>query len=167
MAFPALEAVRKAQNSSDARRRDLSFWLSLGDIPFELDSPPSLGDRLLTYEANLRQHVALVRRTLPSVEYLAFHTTARCCGLGSGLNLRLGLGFRSELRPGIGLRSAGAPMTPHHDSTMVHMQAPIKPSTRMLRSRRNCNGRVSAVMRRTQWHAMSAGTSPVAEADAA
>ena len=60
------------------QRRDLAYFLSAGDIPVAIDSPPSLGDRLLRYEANLRQHVALVRRTLPATEFLALHTTARC-----------------------------------------------------------------------------------------
>ena len=58
-------------------RRDLSYWLSDGGIPLSLDAPPSLGDRLVTYEDNLRQHVALVRRMLPATRFLALHTTVR------------------------------------------------------------------------------------------
>ena len=58
-------------------RRDLAYWLVNTDIPMSLDSPTSLGDRLLTYEADLHQHIAHVRRTLPGVEYLAVHTTVR------------------------------------------------------------------------------------------
>lgn len=59
-------------------RRDLSYWLSDGSIPLSLDAPPSLGALLLTYEDNLRQHVALVRRMLPATGFLALHTTVRC-----------------------------------------------------------------------------------------
>ena len=58
-------------------RRDLTYWLFAGDIPMSLDAPASLGDRLLTYEADLHQHIAHMRRTLPGLGYLAMHTTVR------------------------------------------------------------------------------------------
>ena len=60
-------------------RRDLAYWLMSNEFPMSLDTPISLGDnRLRTYEADLRQHIAHIRQTLPGVGFLGLHTTVRC-----------------------------------------------------------------------------------------
>ena len=43
------------------------------------ESPVSLGkERLRTYEADMRAHIALIRQMMPGVGFIGLHTTARC-----------------------------------------------------------------------------------------
>ena len=48
-----------------------------GDIPSGPDAPAVLTEHLLAYEADLRQHIATLRREVPAIGLLALHTTSR------------------------------------------------------------------------------------------
>jgi len=57
----------------------MAYWLMSDEFPMSLDTPTSLGDdRLRVYEADLRDHIAHIRRTLPETGFLGLHTTVRC-----------------------------------------------------------------------------------------
>ena len=61
--------------------RDLLYWSQSEEFPLSMspESPVSLGDeRLRTYEADMRAHIALIRRMMPGVGFIGLHTTARC-----------------------------------------------------------------------------------------